>query len=97
MARLHGERRLRWQPLTREINACGGLTVCLARYISPKKTGRLKRKSRDSMGRGPADALVLMGSTRPRQGECLDRGEELHRFDDALLDAIAAVLDAAKG
>ena len=24
---LHGEKRLRWQPLTREINACGGLTV----------------------------------------------------------------------
>ena len=37
LAYLHGERRLRWQPLpTREINACGGLTVCQARYINSK-------------------------------------------------------------
>ncbi|MYH57474.1 MAG: nucleotidyl transferase AbiEii/AbiGii toxin family protein [Boseongicola sp. SB0675_bin_26] len=37
MAHLHGERRLRWQPLTREINACDGPTVRQFRYISPKQ------------------------------------------------------------
>ena len=36
-------------------------------------------------------------STGPRQRVGLHIGEELHRLDDALLDAIAAVLDAAEG
>lgn len=40
LARLHGERRLRWQPLlTREINACDSLTVRQVGHMSPIAKG----------------------------------------------------------
>src|SRR5690606_8024075 len=70
---------------------------CASRSITTTRRPRLSPASAWARPTMPAPTIARSYVTlSPRQGECLDVGVGLHRLDDALLVAVAAILDAAE-